>query len=220
MKNLKTPTLIMLFIALIAIPIVTTKQAAASTPPNNPGNIIDDILFLRRETNNNLTTTQPTGTSTDFTKVSSATWQWINGTSSTNWVIDGGTYNFTFWMDKTTGTPKATVTFKFGYIKDSTVSIIAEAASSFSPRSQPAPYSITGSGRYAQIPDGSNLILIVQVSASDGTIGFHYDGEDAPTRIITPTISVQVPEFPSGLSLLAPTLLMGYFALKRFKRGL
>lgn len=221
MKNLKTPTLIMLFIALIAIPIVTTKQAAASTPPNSPGNIIDDILYLRRETNNNLTTKQPTDTRTAFTEVSSATWRWINGTPSTNWVIDGGTYNFTFWMDKNRGNPTANVTFSFGYIKDSSVSIISTNTRSFSSLgTQPAQYFITGSGDYTQIPDGSNLILIVQVSVTGGRINFYYDGTDALTRIVTPTIRVQVPEFPLGLSLLASTLLVGYFALKRFKRGL
>ncbi|MEM0253527.1 MAG: hypothetical protein QXK78_03095 [Candidatus Bathyarchaeia archaeon] len=231
-EKMKTPKILAitaLIMALIVILITAAKQVAASTPPNNPGNIIDDILYLRRSPNdNNLTRESPTSSAAASITVSggsSRTVMWINGTpvpNGSSWKIDGGKYNFTFWMNATHRDIAANVTFTFGYINASGQQggIVSGTMTGISPGEGSAKrYNITiHKSEVVYLTSDSKLFLKVQISVS-GPPGqkafFWYDGASQPTQIITPEISLVVPEFSLGVVFLPSALLLAHLILRK-----
>ncbi|MEM1989156.1 MAG: hypothetical protein QW782_00775 [Candidatus Bathyarchaeia archaeon] len=223
----------MLILVLLAAPMAAMKQAAAKSTPSKistqaeKGN--DDILYLRRYTSNNLTTAAPTNATAANITInvrSSVTQRWVNETAvpgGYNWSISKGNYTFYCYMEKSGGNVYASVTFKFGYIKeDGAEETLITATGTFNLTGNIREYSIYGNRGQASIPSGSKLFIDVTISAS-GTSGkaayFYYDGVDQKTRIITPPISQisaeEVSEFPFGAVFLPPALLSAYFILKR-----
>ena len=190
-------------IMLIALTVFATIKLVKASP---------DTYYL--EDGNILTTTPP---SNPFTRVpirggSTYTNTWLSSTVSGN--INGGSYQFTFWMNATAGKVSVTVSFTFGYFYNGRYYPIASASGSRTLGKSAQSYNLTANGGSVSIPEGSQLYLTVSIKNNHPTrtAYFYYSGSTYNTRIITP--SIVVPEFPAGFFMLTPMLLAIYLFLR------